>query len=56
MGAGRTDDFRKEAVRLALVSGLSRRGVAEDLGGGCSTLNKWMSVQRDTGLVSAEAT
>jgi urease accessory protein len=34
MGTGRTDEFRKEAVRIALTSGLSRRQVADDLGGG----------------------
>ncbi|MCA3412639.1 MAG: transposase, partial [Roseomonas sp.] len=54
MSAGRTDEFRKEAVRLALTSGLSRRQVADDLGVGFSTLNKWVSAHRDTGVVSAE--
>ncbi|MCA4914722.1 MAG: transposase, partial [Roseomonas sp.] len=53
MSAGRTDEFRKEAVRLALTSGLSRRQVADDLGVGFSTLNKWVSAHRDTGVVSA---
>lgn len=33
MGTGRTDEFRKDAVRIALTSGLSRRQVADDLGG-----------------------
>ena len=28
MGTGRTDEFRKDAVRIALTSGLSRRQVA----------------------------
>mgnify|MGYP001240257739 CR=1 FL=1 len=28
MGTGRTDEFRKDAVRIALTSGLSRRPVA----------------------------
>jgi len=41
MGTVRTDEFRKkEAVRLALPRGLSRRQVADDLGVGFSTLNK----------------
>ncbi len=31
MGTGRTDEFRKEAVRIALTSGLSPRQVADDL-------------------------
>ena len=34
-----TDAFRKEAVQLALTSGLSRDQVAEDLGVGKSTLD-----------------
>ncbi|MCA3418820.1 MAG: IS3 family transposase [Roseomonas sp.] len=54
MSTGRTDEFRKEAVRIALTSGLSRRQVADDLGVGFSTLNKWVSAHRDTGVVSAE--
>jgi transposase-like protein len=54
MGTGRTDEFRKEAVRIALTSGLSRRQVADDLGVGFSTLNKWVSAHRGTGMVSAE--
>ena len=46
MATGRTDEFRKEAVRIALTSGLSRRQVADDLGGGFSTLNKWVNAHR----------
>ena len=34
MGQIRTDEFRKDAVRIALTSGLTRRQVAEDLGVG----------------------
>lgn len=34
MGTGRTDVFRKDAVRIALTSGLSRERVASDLGVG----------------------
>jgi transposase len=48
MGTVRTDEFRKDAVRIALTSGLSRRQVADDLGGGLSTLNKWVNARRDT--------
>ena len=40
MGTGRTGECRKEAVRIALTSGLSWRQVEDDLGGGFSTLNK----------------
>ncbi len=54
MGTGRTDEFRKAAVRIALTSGLSRRQVADDLGVGFSTLNKWVSAHRGTDVISAE--
>ena len=54
MGTGRTDEFRKDAVRIALTSGLSRRQVADDLGVGLSTLNKWVNAHRDTDVISAE--
>ena len=54
MSTGMTDEFCKEAIRIALTSGLSRRQGADDLGVGFSTLNKWVSAQRDTGVVSAE--
>ena len=39
MGLKRTDEFRKDAVRIALTSGLTRKQVADDLGVGMSTLN-----------------
>ena len=48
-----TDDFKREAVRIALSSGLSRRRVASDLGIGLSTLCKWVSVFRPANLVAA---
>jgi transposase len=48
-----TEDFKQEAVRIALTSGLSRRRVAADLGVGLSTLGKWISQYRPTDLVSA---
>jgi len=34
------NEFRKEAIRLALTCGLTRQQVAEDLGIGFSTLNR----------------
>jgi transposase len=37
MGLKRTDEFRKDAVRIALTSGLTRKQVANDLGVGMST-------------------
>ena len=54
MGTGRTDEFRKDAVRIALTSGLTRRQVADDLGVGLSTLNKWVTAHRDTDVISPE--
>ncbi|WP_128910914.1 transposase, partial [Tropicibacter alexandrii] len=47
MSTVRTDEFRKDAVRIALTSGLTRRQVADDLGVGLSTLNKWVNAHRD---------
>ena len=55
MGTGRTDDFRKDAVRSALTNGLTRRQVADDLGVGLSTLNKWENAHRDTDVVTTRA-
>jgi transposase len=48
-----TEDFKQEAVRIAVSSGLSRRRVAADLGVGLSTLGKWVSQYRPTDMVSA---
>jgi transposase len=45
MGTKRTAEFRQEAVRVALTSGLTRKQVASDFGIGFSTLSKW--VQQD---------
>jgi transposase len=54
MSTGRTDEFRKDAVRIALTSGLARRRVADDLGVGLSTVNKWVNAHRNTDVVSVE--
>ena len=54
MGQTRTDEFRKDAVRIALTSGLTRKQIASDLGVGMSTLNKWITEHRDTDVVSVE--
>lgn len=51
MGLKRTDEFRADAVRIALTSGLTRKQVASDLGVGLSTLNKWVTSHRDTDVV-----
>ena len=54
MGLERTDEFRQDAVRIALSSGLTRKQVADDLGVGMSTRNKWITAYRDTDVVSKE--
>ena len=54
MGLKRTDEFRKDAVRIALSSGLTRRQLADDLGVGMSTLNKWITANREIDVVSKE--
>ncbi len=51
MGMNRTDEFRADAVRIALTTGLTRKQVASDLGVGLSTLNKWVTAHRDTDVV-----
>ena len=48
------DELRQDAVRIALTSGLTRKQVADDLGVGKSTLNKWITAHRDTDVVSKE--
>ena len=40
-------EFRRDAVRIALTSGLSRRQVASDLGVGLSTLTRWIKQERE---------
>ena len=52
MGLKQTEEFRQDAVRIGLTSGLTRKQVADDLGIGMSTLNKWLTAHRDTDLVS----
>jgi len=38
MGLKRTEEFRQDAVRIALTSGLTRKQLADDLGVGMSIL------------------
>jgi transposase len=45
-------EFRREAVRLALTSGLTRKQIAADLGIGFSTLSKWVQQDRDKDLMA----
>lgn len=49
-----TEEFRREAVRIALSSGLSRTRVAADLGIGKSTLGHWVSQYRTSDLSGPE--
>ena len=48
-----SEEFKQEAVRIALTSGLPRARVASDLGVGKSTLGKWLVDYRPADLVSA---
>lgn len=41
-----TPEFRREAVRVALTSGLPRKQVAADFGVGFSTLSRWIQQDR----------
>ena len=41
-------------MRIALTRGLTGKQVADDLGVGMSTLNKWIMAYRDTDVVSKE--
>lgn len=54
MGTGGTDEFRKDAERIELTGGLSRRPVADELGGGLSILNKRVQAHRDMDVASPE--
>jgi transposase len=48
MGTKQTAEFRQEAVRVALTSGLTRKQVASDFGIGFSTLSWWIRQDRMT--------
>ncbi len=48
MGTKQTAEFRQEAVRVALTSGLTRKQVAADFGIGFSTLSRWVRQDRMT--------
>ena len=47
-----TDEFRRDAVRIAVTSGLTRPQVSSDLGVGLSTLNKWVQKHQHDDLMS----
>ena len=44
---GFTQEFEDEAVRLARISGRTRRETTENLGVGLSTLTRWIARSRD---------
>ena len=47
-----TGEFRRDAVRSAVTSGLTRPQVASDLGAGLSTLNTWVQKPQHDDLMS----
>ena len=47
MAAIHSDEFKRDAVRIATTSGLTRRQVSSNLGVGLSTLNKWVKMVSD---------
>ena len=55
MGIRRTGEFRNEAVRIALTSGLSLKQVSDDLDIGLSTLGKWVAAREQDELMSGSA-
>ena len=47
-----TDEFRRDAVRIATTRGLTRPQLSSDLGVGLSTLNKWVQQHQHLDLMS----
>ena len=56
MGRIHNEEFKCEAVRIALTSWLKRRQVASDLGVGFSILEKWIQKSCPVDLPSAADT
>ena len=52
MAKKHTEEFRRDAVRMALTSGLTRPQLSSDLGVGVSTLNKWVQKHQHDELLS----
>ena len=48
MGTKHSTEFKQEAVRVTLTSGLTRKQVAADVGVGFSTLSRWIQKGRQT--------
>lgn len=53
MSLKHSDEFKRDAVGIALTSGLTRRQVASDLSIGLSTLGKWIASITDEVKVPA---
>ncbi len=51
MDIRRTGEFRNEAVRIAVTSGLSLKQISDDLGIGLSTLGKWVAALKHDELI-----
>jgi transposase len=49
-----SEEFKRDAVRIALTSGLTRKQASSDLGVGMSTLGKWIRTYRDGDVESTE--
>ena len=47
-----TDEFWRDAVRIATISGLTRPQVSSDLGVGLPTFNKWVQKHQHDDLMS----
>ncbi len=56
MAPSYTEEFRRDAVRIATTSGLTRPQIASDLGVGLSTLNKWVQKHQHDDLMIAIGT
>jgi transposase len=52
MAKKHTEEFRRDAVRMALNSGLTRPQLSSDLGVGVSALNKWVQKHQHDDLMS----
>jgi len=52
MATSYTEEFRRDAVRIATTSGLTRPQIASDLGVGLSTLSKWVQKHQHDDLMS----
>ena len=46
-----TDEFQRDAVRIASTSGLTRPQVSSDLGVGVPILNKWVQKHQHDNLM-----